>query len=248
MAKNATIKNSVIPNGGVYLDTDRMPTDTAWSATIVDSEIDGPTSGEQGAVCCGNVTVLRSNLHGGHNGVQCDMDSAGSFCDIEDSWIHDQLDGGPVGLNHLGGILSDGNQPKSGNKATTTILHNTIACDHIVENGEGCTGDLNFIPHFSVIANLDVERNYFVGNSDSAYCTYGGGTGAGGDAPYIGNDHDIVYKDNVFQKDASQPNGDTTDQCADYGPVTGFDSTRPGNVWSGNHYDDAAQTPVKPEN
>jgi hypothetical protein len=41
----------------------------------------------------------------------------------------------------------------------------------------------------------------------------------------------IVYRDNVFQRGANR-------KCAAYGPVTNFDSSAPGNVWSNNRYDD----------
>ena len=230
-AKNVTITNSKL--NSLWLDQDVMHARglSGWSVNVVDTEIDAGTSGTNGGVCCGNYTLLRVNAHGGHNGAQCE--NGASYCRITDSWLHGQLDGGPVGSNHLGGFLHDGDTP-------ATLTHNTIACDHIVENGEGCTGDINLIANFGPMHDVTIQSNYLVANPNSAYCTYAGGSGAGGASEYKDRSSNIVYKDNVFGRSASQPNGDTTDQCADYGPVTGFDSSGPGNVWQNNRYDTGA--------
>jgi hypothetical protein len=235
-AKNVTIKNSKLKN--LWLDQDVMHAQHAsgWSVTVTDSEVDAGTSGLNGGVCCGNYTLLRVNAHGGHNGAQCE--NGASYCRITDSWLHGQLNGGPVGLNHLGGFLHDGDTP-------ATLTHNTIACDHIVENGEGCSGDINLIANFGPMHDVTIQNNYLVANPNSAYCTYAGGAGAGGGASYKDQSRNIVFKDNVFGRTGSQRNGDTTDQCADYGPVTGFDANGPGNVWQNNRYDNGAI--VRPE-
>lgn len=256
-APGVVIKNSKVVDGGsainaVRVDTDSMPNNTAWSVTVQDSEVDGlgqtlSTGGDGGTVCCGNFHVIRSNIHGGQTAVQCDMDNFGSFCDVRDSWLHGQLDGGPIGTRHLGGFLSDGTAPKTGT-STVTLTHNTIACDHPVENGEGCTGDLNFIPHFSAVQNVTVDGNYFVANNfGSSYCTYGGT----GNVEHSAQAKNIVYKNNVFQRKASGANGNTApdgvpNQCGAYGPVNFFDITKPGAVWTNNLYDDG--TVVAPAN
>jgi hypothetical protein len=225
-AKNVTITKSTI-GGNIWLDQDVMPSAGAWSVTVQDSEIDAGTSGEQGGICCGNYTLLRVNAHGGHNGAQCE--NGASYCRISDSWLHGQLDGGPVGKNHLGGFLNDGETP-------TSLVHNTIVCDHPVENGEGCTGDVNLIPNFGPIENVTVEGNFLgANNTGSAYCTYAGATP--GNEGYASQVNHVVYKDNVFQRGhgGSYPN-----QCDDYGPVTGWKTGAPGNVWSGNTWEDGA--------
>ena len=228
--KNSRIGTDSAHAGDVYVDTDSMPSDTAWSVTIQDSEIDYGTAGYFGAVCCGNFTVLRSNVHGGQTAVQCDMDSNGSSCDVEDSWLHGQLDGGPVGTRHLGGFLSDG-------ASNITVIHSTLACDHPVENGQGCTGDLNMIPHFAAVTNVLIQDNLFVANNTgNAYCTYGGS----GNVEHSSASDNIVYKNNTFQRGHG---GSAANSCADYGPVTFYNTSAPGNVWSGNVWDDGSSVP-----
>ena len=73
-AANVTIRNSRV-NGIVALDTDR-PASGAWSLTIADSEVDGGPK-QLAAVSSGNLTVLRSNIHGGQTAVQCEENSRG---------------------------------------------------------------------------------------------------------------------------------------------------------------------------
>ncbi len=234
MARNVQIRNSKL-NGNIWLDQDVMHAQgqSDWSVSVSDSEIDAGTSGVNGAICCGNYSLLRANLHGGHNAAQCE--NGASYCTITDSWLHGQLDGAPVGSNHLGAFLHDGDSP-------ATLTHNTIACDHAVENGEGCTGDVNLIANFGPMHDVTIQNNYLVANPDSAYCTYGGGAGAGGESAYMVRSNHIVYRNNVFGRTASQRNGHTTSQCADYGPVTGFDPNGVGNVWSNNTWNTGGWT------
>ena len=234
-AKNVMIKNSRVASGHVVsLDMDLAGAD-GWSFTIQDSEIDAGTDG-LAAVCCGNYHLLRDNIHGGQTAVQCDTDGAyrrgtTAYCDVRDSWLHGQLDGGAVGTRHLGALLSDGSQH-------LTAIHNTVACDHPVENGEGCTGDLNLIPHFAPVTYADIESNLFIANNTgSAFCTYGGS----GNVEHSSGSHNIVYKNNTFQRGRG---GSAANSCADYGPVTFFDTSAAGNAWSGNVWDDGS--PVLP--
>ena len=103
----------------------------------------------------------------------------------------------------------------------------SITCDGPANaDGGGCTGDINLLPHFGPLPGAIVEDNRLGANVGSAFCTYGG---AGMEYPATG----IVFRDNVFVRGAN-------DQCADYGPVTNVDPSAPGNVWSGNRYDDGA--------
>jgi hypothetical protein len=197
----------------VEVDTEDFP---SRSATIMDSEINGgnfdlPTLG------IGNLTVLRSNIYGGHNGLQCDEFS--SACTIQDSWIHGQYQP-PTGDSHLGGMLSDGTR-------NFTITHNSVACDAPVNvDGGGCTGDINLIPNFAAIDGAQITYNLLVANKDSSYCTYGG------EKPPSPTPHsfNIVYQHNIFQRGV-------TGHCADFGPVTDFKFTGAGNVWIDNKYD-----------
>lgn len=222
-ATGVTIKNSKI-NGIVYLDSDR-PESKTWSLTLLDSEIDAGTA-QRAAFCCGNVVISRANLHGGVTSAQCEETSVS--CRIEDSWLHGQYIE-PNSNWHLGGFLSDGGGP-------ITLHHNRIICDQAEVYGSdgGCTGDINLIPNFGTAHDVTITNNLLGANAHSAYCTYGGDRHDG----QFPNGNNIVYRDNVFQRDS-------TGKCAAYGPVTGFNTGGIGNVWQNNIWEDGA--PVRPE-
>jgi len=212
-------------NGGVALDTD-SPASSGWSASLTDSEVDGGPH-DLPTVCCGNVTLLRTNLHGGHNGLQCD---GGTTCVLQDSWIHGQYQ--PQNFDsHLGGFLSDGGVPSGGIK----LIHNRVVCDAPVNNvGGGCTGDINLIPNFGTMSGVLIQNNLLGANIGLSYCTYGGEKFS---SPYPHGDH-IVYQDNVFERG-------TNGKCGAGGPVTDFNPSGVGNVWTNNTWQDDG-TPVSP--
>ena len=223
-AAGVTVRKSKV--GRVIVDTDVNRT---WSLTISDSEVDAG-SGDYSAISNGNVTIERTDIRGGHNGLECQEHA--SFCAIRDSWIHDQWRP-PSGDFHLGGLLHMGTQvPCTGtNGACVEIVHNTIVCDTPVNrDGGGCTGNINLLPHWGPLKGAIVTNNYLGANPTAAYCTYGG---AGMEYPAT----NVVYQNNVFQRGTNR-------KCAAYGPVTNFDSSATGNVWSGNVWDDG--TPVAP--
>jgi hypothetical protein len=229
-ARNVVITNSKIL-GGIEIDTDQNRT---WSLTLTDSTVQsGP--GDL-TIANGNVTLIRDNISGGHNGLECQEHS--SFCVMRDSYVHDQY-APATGPTHLGGFLALGSVvpctgiDAGGVKACVEFTHNTIVCDAPVNtDGGGCTGDINLIPHFGPLHGAVIQNNLLGANTGSAYCTYGGAR--------VENPADhIIYRDNVFQRG-------TNGRCADYGPVTSFDSNAVGNVWSNNLYDDG--TVVAPAN
>lgn len=228
-AANVTVTRSKI-NGGIWLDTDRSGAD-GWSVKLYDSEVDKGVQ-QIAAVCCGNMDVRRSNVHGGQTAVQCEEVSLA--CHVSDSWLHGQQL--PDTANwHLGGFLSDGTR---GAGCTGTwcieLVHNTVVCDHAVNSlGEGCTGDVNLIPNFAPISKVRVYGNLLGANVGSAYCTFGGEKST---SPYPHADH-VTYDGNVFQRGSNA-------RCAAYGPVTDFRATGTGNVWTGNAYDDGATIPA----
>jgi hypothetical protein len=217
------IQNSKV-NGLVFLDTDD-PKSSGYSFTLKDSEVDAGTQ-ERSAVGTGNLTVIGSNIHGGITGVQCEEKS--KYCTVQDSWLHGQYIP-PSEPWHLGGFLSDG----GGN---IKLIHNHIVCDHPVNSvGEGCTGDINFIPNFAPISGALVQNNYLGANVGSSYSTYGGEKST---SQFPHSDH-IVYRDNVFARG-------TNGKGSAYGPVTSFNINNPGNQWINNKWEDGGT--VNPEN
>ena len=231
-AADVTVTKSKI-NGLVVLDTDAVGADD-WSLTMTDSEVDAGVR-QIGAICCGNLTLLRVNAHGGQTAVQCEEISL--HCRITDSWLHGQQLPDDV-FWHLGGFLSDGTRG-SGCSGTWCIelVHNSVVCDHPMNNlDEGCSGDINLIPNFAPMSKVRVFDNYLRANTDSAYCTYGGEKSTSA-FPHADN---VTYQDNVFERG---PNN----TCAAYGPVTNFDVNGTGNQWIDNTWEDDG-TAVPPAN
>jgi hypothetical protein len=190
----------------------------AGSVSVVDSEVDAGT-GKNAAVSNTNVTIVRSNIHGGAFSVVC-----WSGCSVTDSWLHGQYM--PPGSDwHLDGFLMNG-----GDHAT--VSHNTIACDM---PGDGCSGAAALFGDFAPNSFVTFDRNLFVASTSTAYCTYGG-------AIFESNKHfeadHVVYTGNVFQRGQ---NG----KCGFYDVVSNFDTKAPGNVWQGNTWDDGKPLEVR---
>jgi hypothetical protein len=221
-AANVTIKRSKI-NGVVLLDSD-VPGSSRWSYTLADSEVDAGVQ-EHPAVSYGNMTVLRSNIHGGITSVQCGEKAIG--CTVEDSWLHGQQI--KQGTDwHLGGFLSNGGH-------NIRIRHNNIVCDTpATPDGQGCTGDLNLLGDFAVISDVVISDNFLGANTGSSFCFYGGDAAS---KPYP-HANKVVVTDNVFERG-------TNGKCADYGPVSSFNVDGPGNVWKNNTWSDGGK--VTPE-
>jgi hypothetical protein len=222
-AAGVVISRSSI-TGNVSLDTDQAAA-VNWSYTLEDSEVD---AGDRQiyAVGYGNMTVLRSNVHGGQASVQCGEKSVS--CTVRDSWLHGQALP-PDARWHLDGFKSDGGGP-------IVLLHNTIACDHppSTTNDEGgCTGDVGLLPDFAAISNARVEDNYLAAGVDVfSYCAYGGDSAS---KPYPHADR-VVFSGNVFARGG---NG----RCGAYGPVTDFNPDGTGNQWIDNIWDDGGEVP-----
>ncbi|MFG2036671.1 hypothetical protein [Dactylosporangium sp. NPDC048998] len=223
LAANVTIKRSKI-NGTVFIDTDRAGS-SGWSLTLSDSEVDAGLR-QLPAVSDGNMTVLRSNIYGGQTGVHCGEKA--SVCTVQDSWLHGQRIPNDADW-HLGGFQSNGGR-------NVRIKHNTIVCDPPVNSvGGGCTGDLNLFGDFAKVTDVVADSNYFGANMANSYCLYAGDTRT---KPYPNADH-VVITNNVWQLGSNK-------KCGAYGPVAGFNTSGPGNVWKNNTWEDG--TPVQPEN
>lgn len=229
-AAGLVIRNSRV-NGLIRLDTD-VAGAAGWSVTITDSEVDAGVV-QLAAICCGNLDLTRVNVHGGVTAVQCEASgptSGGDLspdCFVRDSFLHGQ--GIPFNAQwHLGGFLSEGGD------VNIVLDHNYVICNAPVYPPDGgCTGDINLLAHFGIIHDVLINNNMLGATPNLSYCTFGGS----GIADYGPFDHDIVYTNNVFERG-------TTGKCGQYGPVTNFDITHPGNVWTNNKYDDGTVIPA----
>lgn len=134
---------------------------------------------------------------------------------IQDSYIHGL--GGNTNAHKDGIYVGDG--------TNVTIRHNNIECN----DGPlaGCTSAIGLLSDFSDITYYTIDNNLL--NTNGSYCFYGGG----GPKPYSANH--ITFTNNHFgRKDFST--------CGALGPVTYWDSSKPGMVWSGNVWDDTGET------
>ncbi|GIJ57186.1 hypothetical protein [Virgisporangium aurantiacum] len=220
-ARNVVIRKSKI--NGILVTTERQ----SFSFTLEDSEVNAGLVG-RAAVGSTNITIRRSNIHGGQTSVAC----AGN-CDIRDSYLHGQQM--PAGSDwHLGAFLA--NDVSTDGKTNATLIHNTIICDNPGnEQGGGCSGDINLYPDFGPISNITLRDNLFGANEGISYCVYGGSS----KKEYASGVNTIVFVNNVVQRGKNK-------KCGYWGAVTSFDPSRPGNRWENNRWDDG--TPLRSEN
>ncbi|MBO3743299.1 hypothetical protein [Actinoplanes flavus] len=201
---------------------------TGFSFTLEDSEVaagmwQGP------AVLSTNMTIRRSDIHGGQTSVSCYAN-----CDIRDSWLHGQLlkDGTDW---HLGGFLA--NDTNGNGRSNVTLIHNTIVCDAASNSaGGGCSGNVNLFPDFGPVSGIVIRNNFLGASEHVSYCLYGGSEE---NKQYNDGVRDIVVENNVFERGSNR-------KCGGYGPVTSFDTKLPGNRWTGNIWSDGK--PVPPAN
>lgn len=219
------IRNSKI-NGNVWIEDPSR----GYSFTVTDTEIDAGTTSSAindglSAIGKSGFVATRVNTHGGIRGVWCEFN-----CTVQDSWIHGQArDSG--GHAHESGIrMGDG----------STIRRNSIRCDAPdVAPDAGCSADLTGYGDFAPIRNNLIERNLFLATTGGA-CAYGGSSGDDGSKPYGRQAANIVFRENVFQhRSIFQSSG----RCGFWFPITDFDSSRPGNQWTGNRWDDGTTLP-----
>ena len=193
---------------------------SGYSFTISDSEIDAGNRYNTG-IGSVNYTATRVHVYGGNRSIYCYNN-----CTIADSYVHGQFTDS-AGAAHESGIRMGQN---------TVIRHNTITCDAPnVPPDAGCSAGLTGYGDFTPVTNNLIENNLFKA-STGGFCAYGGSSQG---KPYSAQTRDIVFRNNVFERG----NGG---KCGFYGPITSFDSTRPGNVWSGNVWSDGG--PVPPAN
>lgn len=212
-ATGVTVKNSKV-NG-------RIDSDNGGSVTILDTEINDGTDSVAG-VTQDNVTMRRVNVHGGRQSITC-----GSNCDIQDSWLHGQVNANSSW--HDNGYISNGG-------SNVLLQHNSIACE---APGDVCTGPVAFFGDFDPIANITVNNNLILSSSSNgtllgAYCLYGGYE----PSKSFPNPTNVHITNNVFQKGTGKGQK-TGAYCAYYGAVTSL-GTGNGNTYSGNVFDDGS--------
>ena len=207
---NVTVRNSRILGTISTLDEQFPKASLTLDSVTIDSH------GAEGKSVEGkNITVKNSEITGSASGGVC------SDCTIESSWFHDEWIP-PTSLDHMSAYRMDRH---------TVLRHNTFSCDFDptgMDPEAGCSAGLTGYPDFNAVEFNTVDRNLFVANAKSAFCAFGGSSTG---KPFSGSTNHITFTDNVFQKGA---NG----TCGSYGPITDFDRNAPGNVWSGNRWDD----------
>jgi hypothetical protein len=223
-AKNVTITNSKI-NGAVIVDSDFC---SSYSYSVSDSTIHLNDINLRGLMSC-SYTATRVNVSGGQSMAWCDT------CTIQDSYLHHPLED-PAGAaaNH------------AAHNSTVRIAkyaivkHNTLWCfvkEYSQPNGEdtsGCSANQTGYSHDGAAPyNSRIEANLYMPTS-GGYCAYGGSTTGA-----LSSVHDIVFVNNVFKRNAY--NGQGGPNCGYWGAITSFDSSRPGNQWVNNRWDDGSE-------
>jgi hypothetical protein len=138
---------------------------------------------------------------------------------VQDSYIHGL--GGNTQAHKNGIFVGDGHHQR--------FIHNNVECNDGPDRG--CTAAIGIYDDFSDVYDVVIDNNLL--NTNGAYCFYASG---GPSKSYIS--HDITFTNNHFGRKFEQ-------NCAVLGPVTYWDASQPGMVWSGNVWDDTGQ-PVDP--
>ncbi len=222
-AQNVTITKSQI-NGYIMVDDTRC--DSA-SVTISDSRIHVADINFRGLIYC-SYTAIRVNVTGGQSMAFCKR------CTIQDSFLHSPLE------DPAGAAANQAAHNSTVRMADNAIIrHNTLWCqvkEYPQPNGQdtsGCSANQTGYSHDgSPPYNSTVEANLYMPTT-GGYCAYGGSTSGA-----TSTVRDIVFKDNIFKRGSS--NGQGGPNCGYWGPVTSFDSSRPGNIWLNNRWEDGA--------
>ena len=215
LAQGVTITNSVI-NGTIYSDPDYFN----GSFTLTDSEVRMPQAAATG-IGDVNFVATRVEVTGGSRSINC-----AANCTVQDSFLHGQYTD-KRGIDHESAIRMG---------AGSVIRHNHITCDATpVPPDAGCSAALTGYGDFAVVQKNTIDNNLIDGGpyGSMGYCAYGGSTAG---KPYSQGVNNIKFSNNIFMRG---PNG----KCGIWGPITSFDPNAPGNVWTGNLWNDGATVP-----
>jgi hypothetical protein len=193
------------------------------SFTISDSTVRNDARDQCACIGYHDFTATRVEVIGGNRSMYC-----ASHCTITDSWLHGQQ---LQGAQHGSGLREE---------QYTTATHNVLTCDYPIFDDEttlGCSAAMTGYADFAPIHDNTIQRNLFLSTPTGSYCAYGGASGAKPFSSDPSNATNQVFVENVFQRG-------TTGNCGFYAPVGDFDMGRPGNVFSGNVWDDGETVPV----
>jgi hypothetical protein len=204
---------------------------SANNVTINDVKINCGGDGSMGVSLrhTSNVTIENSNINGLNTGANRLMvgikdiygDSSGTVVQndsIAKTSTAVQIYTGTIENNyihqpgmatgdHINGITTNGDNQ------TLLIQNNTIL------NNYAQTDAIGLFQDFSTVSNVTINHNFLAGGGYTIY----GGMGS------YGQTSNIVITNNTIST-MYHPTGGY------YGPATAFDSTAPGNIWSGNTY------------
>ncbi len=228
--KNSYLNGAIVQSGGAAFTV---------QDTLIDSGVQYPAcsngSCSAGKYACGdlnnattdcgvtgsNFTILRTEIINSNRAAYCT-----SSCLIQDSYFH--------GTNLWPDASNKAHASSVREEQNLTLRHSTIHCSYtgpFVNGDIGCSADLTGYPDFAPIKNNTIDGNLFMASAGSAFCAYGGATSGKPFSSDPTNATNQKFTNNVFQRGGTR-------KCGSAGPVVSFDSSRTGNVWSGNVWDD----------
>lgn len=225
-AKNVVVKNSMV-NGDVRIDAGQSGASLLVEDTTVNAgRALGQDAYDGTGIGARNFTALRVNVYGGKRGINCFLD-----CTVRRSWIHDQARDS-TGVAHESAVRMGKH---------STIVDNTLLCNGPnVAPEAGCSADLTGYGDFAPVQYNLIEHNLFQATPSGGTCAYGGSSAG---KPYSRDARGVKFVDNVFRRGHNRSDHGSY-ICGYYATVMDFDQSAPGNVFSGNIYDDGRRVPT----
>ena len=210
--------NNVVIKNSKIIGEVKNDEDAGFSFTITDVELDGQ-SAETG-IGAENFTATRVHVYNSRRSMYCYHNAT-----IQYSYVHGNYTDATGTAHESGMRMSSG----------CTFRHNTITCDapDVPPDG-GCSAGLSGYGDFEVVQNNIIDNNYFPNTNTGGYCAYGGSASS---KPFP-DANNVKFTNNVWQRKAGGAY-----MCGAFGPITGFDSLRPGNIWTNNKWDDGVDVP-----